>query len=569
MTAILKNNKYARTRVILLIVGLFLLGYCALTILPWQPAPFSHNLDDSWASALHIAFRDRIQFGTDFIYTYGPYGFLRVAHYYFPETYGYGFGFSILIAIAGWVGLFRIVRYCVSRRDWSWIFLVPILWFFPHNHLSIDSFQFLIVMLPLLLYFYISKNMTPALVLGTINLALSSLTKHTYFLLAIAVIILITIDEVGKLKRVPRIASVYIAFIWMFWLVAAQDIGNFPAYILNGLEVIKGFGASMGTPGHLDEILLYVLGTGTFLGLIGFVEWRNRRLWGILPTLGLAAIFFITFKGAFTRHDAHALQGMYNASPIMFMFTAILWPSIKNSNWRISSKVRLSLPWLLSFSVLSMTIMSVIVLDHYIKFSLGDYVLNALKFNQERIPQVVKMVSGQGSALGIAEQGKAAIRDANVLPPVSGTVDLYPNEIATIFAYDLEYKPRPTVQSFSAYTSKLAKLNAEHLTTPNAPENILFDLKPIDGRLASFEDGLSWPEILTRYDITNMENRYLLLKRNTKPRTYEFEPTVEQANVAMNQWYEVKDGQEPVWGKINIHPNLIGNLTTTIMRLPP
>ncbi len=78
---------------------------------------YDYNLDNSWVSAVHIAFRDKIQFGKDFIYTYGPYGFLRVANYYFPETYGYSVGFCLLIAIATWAGLFKLVTLlCESSR---------------------------------------------------------------------------------------------------------------------------------------------------------------------------------------------------------------------------------------------------------------------------------------------------------------------------------------------------------------------------------------------------------------------------------------------------------------------
>ena len=569
MTTIL-NNKHTRNRVILLIVGCLLLGYCLLTLLPWQPVGYGYDLDESWASAVHVAFRDKIQFGKDFIYTYGPYGFLRVARYYFPETYGYGVGFSILIAIAAWAGFFRLIRHCVGRQDKSFLFLIPILWFFPNMILSIDSFQFPLLTLPLVLYFYVSKKITPALVLTVINASLSSLIKHSYLLLAIAFVVLIAIDEVGNLKRIPRILPLYIAFIWIFWMFAAQDIANIPAYIFNSLEVIRGFSAAMGTPGELKELLLYVFSAGTFLLLVGFVEWGDRRWWGILPSLGLAAIFFITFKGAFPRHDTHALQAIFNTTPVMLMFVAVLWTPIKKSSLNIGKKIRLPIFSVLGVVTLSMIVMSSLILNNYLKYSYSAYILKTISHTFNTLPQVGKILTGREDFTAIAEQGKAAIRAANPLPtPISGTVDLYPNETATIFAYDLEYQPRPSVQSFSAYTSKLAKLNAEHLTKPEAAKNILFDLKPIDGRLASFEDGLSLPEILTRYDIANLENRYLLLQRNAQPRTYEFEPIVKQVDVPINQWFELEDVRQPVWGKIDIHPNLIGKLTTTILRLPP
>ncbi|MDJ0588808.1 MAG: NPCBM/NEW2 domain-containing protein [Pleurocapsa sp. MO_226.B13] len=568
MTTI-EANRQTTTRVILLIIGLLFLGYCLLTVLPWEPTAYGFHLDASWASAVHVAFKDRIQFGRDFIYTYGPYGFLRVARNFFPETYGYGFGFSILIAIAVWAGLFRLVRYCVSRGDGSLIFLIPLLGFFPNQILSIDSFQFPIIILPLVLYFYVSKRMSPALVLTIINAALSSLTKHTYLLLCITFMVLITIDELGKLKRVPQVAPVYLAFLWLFWVFAAQDLANVPAYIINGLEIVRGFSAVMGIAGPVNEVILYVLATGIFLLSIGIVEARNRGWWGMLPTLGLAAILFITFKGAFTRHDTHALQALFNVTPVMLIFTAVLWSSIKSSVWRVGKQIKLSLTLLLGTSALLMTVLGSIILNHYFNYGYGIYSLEVVEHNTTKLTQVIKVLSGKEDFQAIATQGKTYIQTRNPLSAVSGTVDLYPNEIATIFAYDLPYKPRPVIQSFSAYTSKLARLNAQHLKQPDAPEAILFDLKPIDGHLASFEDGLSWPEILTLYEITNIEGRYLVMQRSSQPRQYQLEPLTEEVDLAFNQWFDVSNTQEPVWAKIELHPNLLGKLTTAALRLPP
>ena len=567
MTTITKNRNTVK-RVILLVIGCLLLGYCLLTILPWQPVGYGYSLDESWASAVHIAFRDKIQFGKDFISAYGPYGFLRVASYYFPETYAYAFGFSCLIAIAAWAGLFRLIRHCVSLGNGAVFWLIPLLWFFPNQDLLIDSFQFPLLILPLVLYFYVSKKVTPALVLTLINASLSSLTEHSYLLLAIAFITLITIDEIVNLKRIPRAASIYLTFLWIFWMFAAQNLANIPAYFANSLEVIRGYSASMGTPGELKEVLFYLFSTGIFLLLVGIIEWINRRWWGILPTLGLAATFFVILKGAFTRHDSHALQAVFGITPIMLIFTAVLWSSIRK-NWRIGKKIKLPFFSFLGAVALVVVVMSSSIFKNYLGYGYGVYAFKAATHTLKTIPQAAKVLIGREDFMAVAEGGRAAVRGANVLPPVSGKVDLYPNEIATIFAYDLEYHPRPTIQSFSAYTGKLARLNAKHLTTADAAENILFDLKPVDGRLASFEDGLSWLEILTRYDIADVENSYLLLKHNAQPRTYKLKPIVKQVDVAINEWFELGNVRQPVWGKIDIRPNLIGKLTTAILRLPP
>ena len=530
---------------------------------------YKFDLDESWAGAVHVAFRDGVQFGTDFVYTYGPYGFLRVARYFFPETYGFGFAFSILIAIAVWAGLFRIARYCLSRRDGSVWFLLPILGFFPNMSLSMDSFQFPAIILPLLLYFYVSKRMSPALVLTIINASLASLTKHTYLILCIFFIFLIAIDEVAKLKRIPQVASIYLAFVWLFWILAAQDLANLPAYLINGLQILKGFSATLGLAGNLNELILYVLSTGLFVLLVGIIEWRNRRWWGILPTLGLAAILFISFKGAFTRHDSHALQALFNVAPIILLFTALLWSSIKKTSWRVAKQIKLPAVLFLGTSILSFTIMGSIILDRYLNLSYGTYSFQVVEHNLKIVDKAVKTLSGRGNFQAIADGGKLYVKTENPLPAISGTVDLYPNELATIFAHDLEYQPRPVIQSFAAYTSKLAQMNLEHIKQTDAAKNILFDLQPIDGHLASFEDGLSWPELLTLYDIANIDGRYLLLQRNTQPRQYTIEPLTEEVSIGFNQWFDVPNTQEPIWAKFDVHPNIFGKLTTSALRLPP
>lgn len=560
------KNKQIINRVILLILGMLFLGYCLLTILPLLPGGMRYDLDGSWSSVVHMAFGDRLQFGQDLIYTYGPYGFLQV-DLYFPQTYGYAVIFRALIAIATWAGLFRLFRHCLGRQDGAGFFFLPILGFFPIGLIWMDNFNFTVVTLPFLIYFYVSKRLSPALTITLIVAALASLIKFTYLLLSFVYIALITIDELGKLRRVPQVVLVYLASLLVWWLIAAQNVTDIPAYLINGLEIVQGFSVAMGIRGDFSELGLYVIGTGIFWLVVGAIEFKQRRWWGILPTLGLAALLLITFKGAFTRHDAHALQALFNITPSLLLVSALLWSDIRRISWRIVGSIKLAaiLPW--GISTLLILFMGAIILQHHLNYGYEGFALRALEHIQFRIPNLVKIPNGQANLQGLLAGAKETIKQENFLPPISGSTDLYPNEIASIFAYDLEYQPRTVFQSFSAYTEKLARLNAEHLTQPDAPDNILFDLKPIDGHLASFEDGFSWPEILTRYDVSNLEGRYLLLQRNPKPRQYKITPIKENLELSLGEWFNVPT-DFPVWAKIHLKPNFLGKVATSILRLP-
>lgn len=549
----------------LLIIGLLLLGFCLLTILPWSASGYGFDLDQSWAIALHVAFANKFQFGTDFVYTYGPYGFIQIDIYH-PDTYGYLFALRFLIAVAVWAGLFKLVRYCFSRRNGAVVWLIPLLLFFPNMAAWMEYFQFIVVVLPVVLYFYVSKRISPALVLTIATLALACLVKHTYLLLGIFFIVLITIDELFKLKRLPLVAILYLVFSWIFWSFALQDLANIPAYFTNNWQTVSGFSYALGIAGKLDEVLLYLLGTGLFLLLIGLVEWRSRQWWGLLPTLALSAVFFITFKGAFTRHDSHALQAFFNIIPLVLIFTAVLWQQIWQYHWQWVKQFKAGITLFVA-SYLVLLSMSYIIQGRYLSFESGSYITNAVRSTIDKTTPAINLVTGKTNFEAAVNLNKTRVQQSNTLPPTSGTVDLYPNEIASIFAYDLPYQPRPVFQSFSAYTKELAQLNARHLTSADAAESILFDINPIDGHLASFEDGLSWPELLTRYDITNLEGRYLLLKRSPQPREYRFE-AIARETVSLGEWYEVPDNSEPVWAKLDLHPNLWGKLAAAALRLP-
>ncbi|MEL6578128.1 MAG: hypothetical protein AAFQ14_00135 [Cyanobacteria bacterium J06621_12] len=552
---------------LLWIIAPLLLGYSLLTILPWRPFVHGSSLDPSWASALHVAFREGIKFGNEFIYTYGPYGFLRTPDNLFLETHSYAVGFCLLIALATWAGLMQVIRYCLGRRDGSIWFLLPIVFFFPDFGATMDSLQFSLIILPLILYFYVSKRLNPVLILTIINASLASLTKHTYLMLCIFFVALIAIDEVGKLRRLPLVALVYFFFTWLFWIIAGQDVSLIPAYLINGSDIVSGFSATMGSAGHLDEILLYCFGTGIFLLIVGASEWKNRRWWGMLPSLGLAAIMFITFKGAFTRHDGHALQAFFNTTPTMLIFTAMLWSSLRRNSWHLG-RIKASATFCLGTVALIIVILGSIVINHYLGFGYGAYASKFVQHNLGKIPDAISVIQGKQDLEAIVESGKAKVRISHPLSPVSGTVDLYPNEIGTIFAHDLDYQPRPIIQSFSAYTGKLAQLNRQHLQQPDAPDNIFFDISPIDGRMGSFEDGLSWPEILTRYDLADINGRYLLWQKASQPREYQLQPLSKQVDIALNEWYEIPNAQAPVWSKIDVHPNLLGKLASAFLRLP-
>ena len=101
------------------------------------------------------------------------------------------------------------------------------------------------------------------------------------------------------------------------------------------------------------------------------------------------------------------------------------------------------------------------------------------------------------------ESSRSDIREAVKLPrnEIKGTVNVYPHWQCVIFAYDLPYDPRPVCASYVANTPAMENLNARHLASPDAAETILINIAGVNNKFPTMLDGVSFPELLARYDL--------------------------------------------------------------------
>src|SRR3982074_3596814 len=81
------GDEFAIPARIPILARLLIAGALALlfTRWPWTASP---GLDPSWAMASDYAFHHGLKFGTEFIFTAGPYSFLHT-YFFAPDTYAY------------------------------------------------------------------------------------------------------------------------------------------------------------------------------------------------------------------------------------------------------------------------------------------------------------------------------------------------------------------------------------------------------------------------------------------------------------------------------------------------
>jgi hypothetical protein len=161
------------------------------------------------------------------------------------------------------------------------------------------------------------------------------------------------------------------------------------------------------------------------------------------------------------------------------------------------------------------------------------------------------------------------VRAACPLPATRGTVDVYPSDILLVLANRLNWRPRPVIISNLAHTPELSALNVEHLRGANAPDRVLFSIAPVDDRLAPLEDGPSWPELWSRYDIEATLNDRLWLKRSSNPRTYVIRRLVDVVSTFGRRIRVPDAGVHGIWVSIEINPSSAGRAADALFKSPP
>jgi hypothetical protein len=520
-----------------------------------QDYMFPDDVDTSWTMALHDAFVQHLQFGTELVFTYGPWGFL--ARGYHPQTW--------LPAAVVWSGLalvFMFASWQLARRlgcrpacAWLWLVVLAALATTPLGN-DIDTRLFLFVTLYLLLHFF-AENTAVARAFLLISLGCLSLVKFTGFVEAAFVLGLASVDEVFRRRRFPWAAPLWLASLLGFWVMAGQRPAFFGPFLLNSFQIAAGYTEAMMLPGSGPVWSLYgflIIAAALWM-LAARVMWLRLGRWAIAPLAGVGMILFIAFKLGYVRPDMHQI----NSAMALFVVAVLLLPL----GWREARKLRAATVGLLlvagGFGA---------GVFHAWPASAG---LASQLAGTFRCSNLFAPVSAACTGyLETEHEKELAIAAARIyLPPIRGGADLYDFGQLALFAHGVSYQPRPVIQSYSAYTPSLARMNADWLRSGRAATNLLFAIQPMDGRFRSLEDGLSWPELLTRYEIspeTGPPGTYLLLQRSPVPRSYRLVPltnTVARFGTSL-EIPAVTIG--PVWVEVEIKKTCVGKIISALYK---
>jgi hypothetical protein len=333
-----------------------------------------------------------------------------------------------------------------------------------------------------------------------------------------------------------------------FWLFAGQPLLALPSYVTSMLPLILGYAGGMSYPGDVHEVLWFLVAAA---GLFAAVAWQPRVPGQSRAAVAcvLAAFFFVAFKAGFVRHDAHALA----CSTSLLFAAAMLSGTLRSL---------IKLP-----AVLIAVVVALYIHRHYLDTSLAHVASNVRDTHTSSLDGLRQRLHGD-ELPRLFTDSMASLKRRAAVRVFPGTTDVYAQGQTDLIASGNIWNPRPVIQSYAAFNEDLAARNRDHLLGDTAPDNLLFRVESIDGRLPAGDDGLSWPALLTRYRPTGLESGYVVLRRRRDGDRRSQLTTLRRGTYLFDRGIEVPSSPAFVIAEIDVTPSLFGRLVALLYKPP-
>lgn len=157
-------------------------------------------------------------------------------------------------------------------------------------------------------------------------------------------------------------------------------------------------------------------------------------------------------------------------------------------------------------------------------------------------------------------------------------VDVYPWDLAIIPANGLNWRPRPVIQSYAAYTPWLDARDAEHFASAQAPEFLIWHrtdgdrnvngtgLGGLDGKLTWNDEPQTMLALLAHYEQVLAQGRFTLLRKR-EPLEVTATPVLGVRQAAWGVWIAVPDPGPGVWrAKVHLPAGLRRRLKRSLYK---
>lgn len=535
-----------------------------LMLQPGNPLP-GDLLDSSWAAVVAHGYLQEMHWGSDLVFTYGPLGFITPYLDYAPEVFDRYMAaqalFGLLFASTFWLALHDIKPVQCTTLAVTLLVL--------GCYLPGDAAWLITVGLSLIVARRISsrrQGMATSFVIVLISLLPSFLPLIKISLLPLWLIWLVAgaflVRRRGQYREILLHVLLAIALPIVWWHLCGQSFSDIPAYISNGILIAKGYATAMATPpstSTTDSLGFVAL---TLAVTVLFVQYRQsaRCQPDLVLGVALAVCLTVIFKAAYTRAD-YLHTPIFSISCAVVLCVAPFHVAPPQADQERTS-----------VEVMRMVFALVAWLAISISTPWGG-LWSATLATQSHLFSATRILIVREDIVADLSRRREILNSRVNLPILkqaigNATVDVFSFEQIAGLANRLNLSPRPVFQSYSAYTSQLAKLNDDFYTSDKAPYWVLFKLQTIDSRLPLEDDSLAVPRILATYESVMTERGFLLMRRKAG-RTCNAPVYGPEQNLRIGDMVTLPNkGSSAWWLRSRVKLSALGKVKSLILRSP-
>lgn len=468
------------------------------------------DIDASWHEALVMAIEKNFVFGRDFIFNYGPLGYLNTG--LLPKSV------PALLLVA--VELFTLFNYLIIMRlafakagkQWWVVAISALLIFMPWGFIADTSFTLFYFFLFWLLHARQTRNsvgLLLAFVLSVLIFYIKVNLSIVVYVIFFASLAYFYLAKYFTLRTVIILAVFQIALTYSLSFLLNVDI---PAYLGASMKIIDSYQDGMAvmllSTGELLPLLLFegliLLVAGVFI-LMSF-QWQSLYLYILV-----ALTWFLSFK------QAHTAVGHYNVFGFFLFMSplAVLLYLFTTDKYKVLAGRTFVIILILQLSA-----------TQIIRYYMGEYTLKgyALTYPPHAVAHAMKEDFSPLQIFGIiAEKNpynflkrlfnysyEDNFKEIPVKLPQplldkigNATVDIVPHQVTYLFFNRLNYNPRPVIQSYQANSDWLMQKNGEKYLSDTAPKYVLYKLESFREQNPFWVETDLTKALLQKYQLTD------------------------------------------------------------------
>ena len=511
------------------------------------------SVDASWQIAVNMAVKQGFIFGKNFIFTYGPLGFLET-HLGTEIPHGNLWIFLFEISIIG------IILVIINKilNEYHSLLAYGIIFIAIYNLSYIGAtFRIALIILFFLLQ-NINKTNFYSLALVGVLIVIQLFIKPSaalYFF----VIFLLTILYISTFKRVKSVLIYPLGVVLLIYLLSKNLNVDIPGYITSTFYLMKTYSDTVnGLFFNKYEIILFLFSAvfflciTLFLVILNIIKAKDSDT-ALKSTIVLLFLYFF-FKQGYVRLDLHVVNFWGAALIIIFIFKYFT-DNLKNK-FSEYLYILISVVSILTFSSLSRLLNNKypfpLPVNYFTELLAPQITNRQFKETQkfEKLPDSIRNIIGNNS------------------------IDAIPWDISPIYFNRLNYRPRPIIQSYVTSSAILNKYNLDYYKSNNASEFILFNNTAIDNRYPFWSESMVKQALMSDYEPygnlfvwKDKSDTSLLLKKRVVPLKSEGK-LIQDTIIGFNKEYHIPKTNNLIYLSANFEYSIWGNLLKLLYQPP-